>query len=321
VDHAEVTALKKAGDRARGATMVVTLEPCNHFGHTPPCTQAIIKAGIQRVVFGMRDPNPLVAGGGGQALRENGILVTEGILEERCRKLNEDFIHFVTCRTPFVTLKMAATLDGKIATHSGDSHWITGEKSRRRVHRLRGEMDAVMIGIGTALKDDPLLTCRLPGAWRQPLRIVMDTHLKLPLASNLVRSCKETPLLIVTGPGVPAGKRKAMAALGIEILELPLYNKKVDLKKLMVSLGERLITSILLEGGSELGASALTAGIVQKVLFLYAAKILGGRDSIPMIGGPSPDVLAAAIPLSSCSVRRLGEDFLIEGYVGKTDTK
>jgi diaminohydroxyphosphoribosylaminopyrimidine deaminase/5-amino-6-(5-phosphoribosylamino)uracil reductase len=268
----------------------------------------------------MKDPNPSVAGGGGQTLRENGILVSEGILEERCRKLNEEFIHFVTCRTPFVTLKSAATLDGKIATRTGDSQWITGETSRRRVHRLRGEMDAVMVGIGTALKDDPLLTCRLPGAWRQPLRIVMDTHLRLPLTSNLAQSCKEAPLLIVIGPGVPAEKREAMAALGIEILELPLYNKRVDLNKLMISLGKRLITSVLLEGGSKLNASALAAGIVQKVLFFYAAKILGGQDSLPMIGGPSPGTLAAAIPLKSCTVRRSGEDFLVEGYVEKTDT-
>lgn len=319
-DHAEVMALKEAGEEARGATMVVTLEPCNHFGHTPPCTQAIIKAGIRRVVFGMKDPNPSVAGGGEQTLRENGVLVTEGILEEKCQKLNESFIHFVSNQTPFVTLKTAATLDGKIATHTGDSRWITGEKSRRRVHRLRGEMDAVMVGIGTALKDDPLLTCRLPGAWRQPLRIVIDTHLKLPLSSNLVRSCQEAPLLIVIGPGVPAGRCEVMASRGIEILALPLYNGRVDLKKLMVNLGERLITSILLEGGSELNASALAAGIVQKVLFFYAAKILGGQGSLSMIGGPSPGALAAAIPLRACSVRRSGEDFLMEGYVEKTDT-
>jgi len=319
-DHAEVMALKEAGEEARGATMVVTLEPCNHFGHTPPCTQAIIKAGIRRVVFGMKDPNPSVAGGGSQALRENGILVIENILEEKCQKLNESFIHFVSHQTPFVTLKTAATLDGKIATHTGDSRWITGEKSRRRVHRLRGEMDAVMVGVGTALKDDPLLTCRLPGAWRQPLRIVIDTHLKLPLSSNLVRSCQEAPLLIVIGPEVPAGRREVMASRGIEILESPLYNDRVDLKKLMINLGERLITSILLEGGSELNASALAAGIVQKVLFFYAAKILGGQGSLSMIGGPSPGALAAAIPLRSCSVRRSGEDFLMEGYVEKTDT-
>jgi len=319
-DHAEVMALKEAGEEARGATMVVTLEPCNHFGHTPPCTQAIIKAGIRRVVFGMKDPNPSVAGGGSQALRENGILVIENILEEKCQKLNESFIHFVSHKTPFVTLKTAATLDGKIATHTGDSRWITGEKSRRRVHRLRGEMDAVMVGVGTALKDDPLLTCRLPGAWRQPLRIVIDTHLKLPLSSNLVRSCQEAPLLIVIGPEVPAGRREVMASRGIEILESPLYNDRVDLKKLMINLGERLITSILLEGGSELNASALAAGIVQKVLFFYAAKILGGQGSLSMIGGPSPGALAAAIPLRSCSVRRSGEDFLMEGYVEKTDT-
>ncbi len=314
-DHAEVVALREAGERSKGATLYVTLEPCNHTGHTPPCTQAILKAGIARVVVGMRDPNPDVAGGGVETLRRQGVRVDVGILEERCRQLNESFIHFVTRKTPYVVMKIAATLDGKTATRMGQSQWITGKAALRYVHRLRGTMDAVMVGIGTVLKDDPLLTCRSSRPPHQPLRIVVDTSLRLPEDGNLVSSVGIAPLLVATGPDVDPSRRDRLLSRGVEILSLPLYNGKVDLKQLMVMLGERRVTSILAEGGSQLNASLLRRGIVHKVLFFYAPKILGGQESLSMFAGPSPDVLGDAVPVKSWKIRRMGEDFLFQGYL------
>lgn len=310
--HAEAAALRDAGDLAKGATLYVNLEPCNHTGHTPPCTRAILKAGIHRVVIGMRDPNP-VAAGGVETLRAGGVEVTEGVLEDACRRLNAPFIHFVTRKTPYVVMKIAATLDGKIATKTGNSRWITGEASRREVHRLRGDLDAVMVGIGTILKDDPALTCRLSRPPRQPLRIVIDTRLRLPEACRLTATLDTAPLLVVTGPGVDAGKKKRLESRGVEILPVPLYNEGVDLRKLMAILAKRPVASVLLEGGARLNASALRAGIVQKVMIFYAPKLLGGQESLSMIGNPSPDFLDAAIPVKGWRVRRMGQDFLFEG--------
>jgi len=315
MDHAEVVAIKDAGERSEGATIYVNLEPCNHKGHTPPCTRAILMAGIRRVVIGMRDPNPYVEGGGAETLRRNGVTVDEGVLEEKCRRLNETFIHFITRREPFVVMKIASTLDGKTATRTGCSQWITGRKSLRYVHRLRAEMDAVMVGIGTVLKDDPLLTCRLPHPPHQPLRIIVDTNLRIPEDSKLVTSIASAPLLVATGPEVDERKRKRLESLGVEILPVSIYNKKVDLRQLMAILSKRPITSVLLEGGSRLNASALASGVVQKVMIFYAPKILGGQRSKSMIGEPSPKSLDKAVPMASWKVRKVGEDFLFEGYL------
>ncbi len=315
-DHAEVMALRDAGEAAQGATIYVNLEPCNHTGHTPPCTQAILKAGIRRVVIGMRDPNPDVPGGGADLLRAKGLMVTEDVLESQCRRLNEIFVHFITRKTPFVIMKIAATLDGKTATRTGQSQWITGERSLRQVHRLRGAVDAIMVGIGTVLHDNPMLTCRAPHPPRQPIRIVVDTTLKLPEDAALVTSVGTAPLLVATGPAVDQGKRKRLESRGVEILSLPLYNKKVDLKVLMRQLGERKVTSILLEGGSRLNASVLAEGIARKVMIFFAPKILGGQASRSMFHEPSPDTLSEAVPVTSWEVRRVGEDFLFQGYLG-----
>ncbi len=316
--HAEVVALRDAGEAARGATLYVNLEPCNHTGHTPPCTRAILEAGIRRVVIGMRDPNPRVAGGGADTLRASGVDVTEGVLESQSRALNAAFIHFVTRETPYVVMKIASTLDGKIATKTGNSQWITGEKSLRWVHRLRGDLDAVMVGIGTVLKDNPTLTCRLPNPPHQPLRVVVDTRLKIPEDANLVTTVHIAPLLIATGPEVDAAKKHRLQSRGVEILSVPLYNKKVDLRRFMAILAERSVTSVLLEGGARLNASALSAGIVRKVMIFYAAKILGGQESLSMIGGPAPEFLDAAIPVEGWKIRRIGQDFLFEGDVADT---
>jgi len=313
-DHAEVMALREAGERSKGATLYVTLEPCNHTGHTPPCTRAILKAHIARVVVGMRDPNPEVAGGGVETLREKGVKVDVGILEERCRRMNESFIHFVMRKTPFVVMKIAATLDGKTATRTGQSQWITGKDALRYVHRLRGTMDAVMVGIGTVLKDDPLLTCRSSRPPRQPLRIVVDTSLALPEEGKLVTSVDTAPLWVVTGPGIDPLKKERLLSRGVEILSLPLYNGKVDLKRMMVILGQKGITSILSEGGSRLNASLLKEGIARKILIFYAPKILGGQESLSMFTGPSPETLRDAVPVVSWEIRRVGHDFLFQGY-------
>ncbi len=314
-DHAEVAAIRDASGDTRGATMYVTLEPCNHTGHTPPCTQAILRAGIRRVVIGLRDPNPDVPGRGAEFLRSKGVEVTEGVLTEACRVQNEVFIHYITRKVPFVVMKIAATLDGKIATRTGNSQWITGEKSLWMVHRLRGELDAVMVGVGTVLSDDPLLTCRSPRPPRQPLRIVVDTSLKIPEASRLVSSVETAPVLIATGPDIDLAKKRRLEGRGVEILTLPLYNKKVDLRALMSKLGERKITSVLLEGGSRLNASALAQGIARKVMFFYAPKILRGQESLSMFAVPSPESLREAIPVHDWKVRRVGKDFLFEGYL------
>jgi len=310
--HAEVVALRDAGEAAQGATLYVNLEPCNHTGHTPPCTRAILKAGIRRVVIGMRDPNP-VAAGGVETLRAGGVEVTVGVLEERCRQLNAAFIHFVTHKTPFVVMKIAATLDGKTATKTGNSRWITGERARRLVHRLRGTLDAVMVGIGTVLEDDPELTCRLRRPPHQPLRIVIDTRLRIPESSRLIETLDTAPLLVVTGPEVDEEKRARMISRGVEILSLPLYNNGVDLKRLMAILAKRPVASVLMEGGARLNASALRAGIVRKVMIFYAPKILGGQEGLSMIGDPSPESLREAIPVQEGRIRRIGEDFLFEG--------
>ena len=312
-EHAEVMALRDAGDQAKGATIYVTLEPCNHTGHTPPCTRAILRAGIRKVIIGMRDPNPDVLGGGVETLREKGIEVEVGVLEERCRRLNEAFIHFVTHKTPYVVMKIAATLDGKTATRTGHSQWITGEAARRYVHRLRGAMDAVMVGIGTVVRDDPLLTCRIPRPPHQPLRIVVDTSLRIPENAKLLSTIDDAPLLIVTGPHVDEAKRERLFSRGVEVLPLSLYNGKVDLRQLMVILGERRIISILGEGGSRVNASLLERGIARKILIFYAPKILRGQESRSMVAWPSPETLDAALPVSSWEIRRIGQDFLFQG--------
>jgi diaminohydroxyphosphoribosylaminopyrimidine deaminase/5-amino-6-(5-phosphoribosylamino)uracil reductase len=295
----------------------VNLEPCNHTGHTPPCTRAILNAKIARVVIGVSDPNPDVAGGGADTLRANSVSVTEGVLETQCRELNAAFIHFITHKTPYVVMKIAATLDGKIATKTGSSQWITGERSLKKVHQLRGELDAVMVGIGTVLKDNPTLTCRLSRPPHQPLRIVADTHLRIPEASNLLKTLDAAPLLIVTSPDVDAKKRARLESKGVEILSVPLYNNKVDLRHFMAILAKRPVTSILMEGGARLNGAALEAGIVRKVMIFYAAKILGGQESLAMIGGSAPESLSEAIPVTSGKIWWMGNDFLFEGELAE----
>ncbi|MFO8069024.1 MAG: bifunctional diaminohydroxyphosphoribosylaminopyrimidine deaminase/5-amino-6-(5-phosphoribosylamino)uracil reductase RibD, partial [Alkalibacterium sp.] len=277
--HAEVNAIRSATESVEGATIYVTLEPCSHYGKTPPCSDLIIEKKLEKVVVAATDPNPLVSGRGLERLRKAGIEVVEGILEEKSNRLNEIFNQYITTRTPFVLMKYAMSLDGKIATGTGDSKWISSEQSREHAHQLRGYLSGIMVGIGTVLKDDPLLTCRVPG-YNDPTRIVLDSQLRIPLESKILMDQDEAPTLIITTKKAPISKIKQLKELGVEIMIVPERNGKVDLKKALVLLGQKGIDSILLEGGGTLNAAALEAGIVNKVNIYIAPKIIGGANAI-----------------------------------------
>ena len=315
--HAEINALEKAGELAKQADIYVNLEPCCHYGKTPPCTDALIKAGIRRVFVGMVDPNPAVAGKGIKRLEKAGIKVETGLLENECKKLNEFFIKFVTKKVPFVILKTALTLDGKIATHTGDSKWITCESSREKVHRIRSEVDAVMVGIGTVLYDDPLLTVRLRKKNSlNPLKIIVDSSLRIPLESKVLKPGFADKTIIATSPGRAASKKAlAISNTGAQIFKVPLKKKRVDLTKLVELAGRHGISSILIEGGSELGASALESKIVDKTMFFYAPKIIGGTEAKVAVGGRGIKNIADAIQIEDIRISRIKSDFLIEGYI------
>lgn len=309
--HAEVHALAQAGDAARGADVYVTLEPCAHHGKTPPCAEALMEAKVGRVFSGMVDPNPLVAGRGLELLQRAGIATEAGLLEEECRCLNEPFIKHVTTGRPFVILKSALTLDGKIATATGDSRWITNDRSRRYVHKLRSEMDAVMVGGRTVLADDPQLTARLPGG-KDPMRVVVDSSLRIPLHARLLHLHSSAPTLIATTSGDEA-KISRLEAAGAEVLRCAGFNGHVDLADLLRQLGERGVQSVLLEGGRELAGSALHRGLIDKFLLFYAPKIIGG-DGLDPFAGPGAERIDGALRLTRITTRRFGDDILVEGY-------
>jgi diaminohydroxyphosphoribosylaminopyrimidine deaminase/5-amino-6-(5-phosphoribosylamino)uracil reductase len=312
-DHAEIVALKRAGARARGATLYLTLEPCSHRGRTPPCAAAVIRAGVRQVVCGTRDPNPIVAGRGIRQLRRAGIRVRVGVLEEECRKLIEGFVKYITRGVPFVTLKLAASLDGRIATKIGDSHWISGEESRRAVHRLRSEVDAVLVGSGTLRADDPQLTCRIGGG-RNPWRVVLDSSLRLPLAAKVLHQADAHKTIVAAGADVSAKKKRAVEALGAKVWRLPLKRGQVAWRPLLRRLAGLGVVSVMIEGGGAVAASALKERIVDKILFFYAAKILGG-DGRPMIDGLGLRRVKQSIAVGDCRFTRSGGDFLVTGYL------
>jgi diaminohydroxyphosphoribosylaminopyrimidine deaminase/5-amino-6-(5-phosphoribosylamino)uracil reductase len=314
--HAEVHALAAAGDLARGGTLYVTLEPCNHVGRTPPCTKAIIRSGVGRVVVGCRDPNPHVAGKGVEMLRSHGLEVEVGVEAERCRRLNDAFIKHVTTGLPLVVAKAAASLDGKIASATGDSRWITNERSRRFVHRLRWVLDAVLVGVGTVLADDPQLTPRIPGmGGKKPLRVILDTTLRTPLEAQVVRSAAEAPTLIATGPEPDRRRVARFQERGVEVLALPLEEGRVSPSGLLRELGGRQITSLLVEGGAEVHGSFFRAGLVDKVYFFYAPKIIGGRDAVPLVGGRGAAIVGESLALNRLRLRRFDGDIMVEAYV------
>lgn len=316
--HAERSAFAqcdKKGINCAGTDMYVTLEPCCHHGKQPPCTEAIAAHGIRHVYIGSSDPNPLVSGKGAAFLRSRGIGVTEGVLKEKCDKLNEIFFKFITTGLPFVTLKYAMTLDGKTACYTGESKWITGETARRHVHRERLRHAAIMAGIGTVLADDPLLTCRIENG-RDPLRVICDTHLRIPLESNIVRTAEKVPTMIVCGEE-DAKKADALKNAGCQIVCLPNGNGGTDLSALMKMLGEKKIDSVLIEGGGTLAWSALECGIVDKVMAYTAPKIFGGKSPFTPVGGKGAKSPAEAFMLENTTVTSLDGDILIEGRVKK----
>ena len=310
--HAEVHALRQAGERARGADVYVTLEPCSHFGKTPPCADALVEAGVGRVFVGMVDPNPKVSGRGIERLRSAGIEVVTGISEAECRRLNEPFVKHVTTGLPFVILKSAMTMDGKTATASGDSRWITNEKSRQYVHRLRSMVDAIMVGVGTVLADDPQLTARVPRG-KDPVRVVVDSSLKISPGARMLR--QESPASTVIATISEDRDRIAeLESAGAEVLRCRAAQGRVDLHDLLVRLGARGVQSILLEGGSGLAGEALRAGLIDKVVLFYAPKFLGGADGLGLFGGASAERMDGCRQLKDVSVLRFGNDVMIEAY-------
>lgn len=316
--HAEVNAIDDAGQAAIGATLYVTLEPCNHTGRTPPCTKKIIQAGIARTVIAMTDPNPDVTGGGIDCLRKAGIQVTCDVCEKQARKLNEIFIKFSRTKLPFVILKTASTLDGQIATRTGDSKWVTGESARLFVHRIRHEVDAIMVGIGTIRTDDPSLTTRLPDRkGKDPIRIVLDTRLSIPENARLLTLDSEADTIVVCGKSALDHKKKALMKKGVKIIQADEKDQKIDLHSLMPVLGQMGITSLLVEGGSRIIHSALAADIIDKVFLFYAPKILGGNDGFSLCTGKGPEKMNQAVQIKDMNVRWFENDIMIEGYLGK----
>ncbi|MBZ9636472.1 bifunctional diaminohydroxyphosphoribosylaminopyrimidine deaminase/5-amino-6-(5-phosphoribosylamino)uracil reductase RibD [Clostridium sp. FP1] len=316
--HAEVNAFKNSKEDVEGATMYVTLEPCSHYGKTPPCADAIVRNKISKVVIGMIDPNPLVAGKGIEILRSSGIEVTTGIMEKEIMKTNEIFIKYISSKQPFCIMKTAMTIDGKIATSSGDSKWISNEKSRAYVHELRQRVSGIMVGIGTILMDDPELTTRRDGLLSlNPTRIVIDSKARIPLEAKVLQGDEKTKTIIVTTEFADKSKIEAIKQKGAEIIVTPSKNNLVDLKYLMIVLGEMGIDSILLEGGSTLNYSAIEECIVDKVITFISPKIFGGTSGKTPVGGKGVEHVEDSIVLCDAEVTRFDEDIMIEAYVVK----
>lgn len=316
--HAEVHALRAAGAKARGATIYVTLEPCNHTGRTPPCTQAILAAGIKRVVVGMLDPNPLVAGGGCQTLAAHGLAVTQGVLAEECSSLNRPFSKHVTTGLPWVIMKAGMSLDGRLALASGQCAWITNEQSRRQVHRLRDRVDAILVGSTTALGDDPALTTRLPGRRGQdPLRVILDTALRLPVTARMLQQASDAPTWIFCGPKAEVKRAEALVKAGAVIKQVRLDEAgQLDLGAVLCELGRAQLTSVLVEGGCRVHTAFLRAELVDEVQIFVAPIFLGG-DGVPLVDSLGLRQIADAPRFSTTRVRRFGNDVLIEGLMEK----
>lgn len=314
--HAEIEALRDAGSKAKGGELFVNLEPCCHYGRTPPCTDAIIAAGIKKVVVGMRDPNPLVRGRGIRILRRSGIEVVSGVLRDDCERMNAVFIKYIRARVPFVILKGAISLDGKIATRFGESKWISSPASRRRAHELRSRVDAIMAGAGTVLKDDPLLTARLNGRKTIcPVRVILDHEHIVPLTANVFRNAATEKVIYAAGRNISSAREKALLAMGVEICYPRIRNDKIDLRHMMKLLGEREVTSVLIEGGSLINESALRDKIVDKVIFFIAPMIIGGENATGLVGGEGICRLKDAFKIKNLVVEKCGPDLVVEGYL------
>jgi diaminohydroxyphosphoribosylaminopyrimidine deaminase/5-amino-6-(5-phosphoribosylamino)uracil reductase len=314
--HAEINAILKASESVEGSTLYSTLEPCNHQGKTPPCTQRILESKITKVVIGLMDPNPSVEGHGTEFLKSHGIEVTSGVLADEISVLNEIFLKFVTQRKPFVLLKSAMTLDGKIATVANASRWITGSSSREKVHRLRQELSSVLIGVNSVIVDDPMLNVRLDGKkWRNPFKIIADTHARIPLTAKVL-SHEPQLTILATSSLAPEEKINRLKRLGVQVLNCPLMDDRIDLNWLMGALAAMDIDSVMIEGGSTLAFSALKSGIVDKIINFIAPKLLGGKAAPSPLGGEGIASMNEAVRVRNWKMQKLGEDFVVEGYVG-----
>jgi diaminohydroxyphosphoribosylaminopyrimidine deaminase/5-amino-6-(5-phosphoribosylamino)uracil reductase len=317
--HAEINAIRNARESVEGATMYVTLEPCSHFGKTPPCADALIDAKIAKVVIAMADPNPLVSGRGIEILKENGIEVEVGMLEKEAQELNRIFIKYIQTKLPYVVMKTAMSLDGKIATATGHSQWISSPESRQYVHGLRNELKGILVGVNTVTTDDPELTTRLNGeTGRNPIRIVVDSMGRIPLSAKMLKDGATNPVIIATTSAFPEEKRFQLEESGHKILILAEREGKVDLNQLMIELGKLGVDGILLEGGGTLNESALKSGIVDEIQFILAPILLGGRDAITPIEGAGFNTINEGIRLHQMTISRIGDDILITARVIKT---
>ena len=310
--HAEVVAIRKAGKKAKGATLVLNLEPCAHYGRTPPCTKAIISAGIKKVVAGMIDPNPLVCGKGVAQLRQAGVEVIVGVLEKECKMLNRHFVKYITTQTPWVILKLALTADGKIADRYGNSKWITSEQARKFVHQLRSKVQVVMVGINTILQDDPLLNVRFVSSRNQPKALIIDSHLRIPLSAKILSRPKT---IIACSKNCSKKRKEVLEKRGAEIIEVPSSQNGLSLKSLFKKLGRRKIASVLCEGGAHLAGSLLEEKLVDEIYLFYAPKLIIDEKALGAILGKKARKINKMLELINPKYRRIGSDFLLNGLL------
>lgn len=315
-EHAERNAVKNTECNLEGATIYVTLEPCAHYGKTPPCVDLIIEKKFKRVVIGMLDPNPLVAGKSIEKLRNNNIEVKVGVKEKECRRLNEVFLKYIQTKIPFVIMKCGISMDGKIATSCGDSKWITSEESRLHSHELRRRMSGIMVGINTVLNDDPSLTYRGGKSGKDPVRIIIDSNLRVPMESKIIKN-NNGNTIVACVKNSNMEKKEKLQSIGVKVIETEPINERVNLQQLMIKLGQENIDSILIEGGGTLNFSALREGIVDKVRFYIAPKIIGGEKSRNSVGGEGFSTLDQCVNLTNITYEQIGDEIVAEGYVLK----
>lgn len=315
LEHAEIAALRDAGARTAGATLYVTLEPCDHFGRTPPCTNAIIKSGIGTVVAAMKDPNPLNNGKGFARLKAAGLKVVEGVLKDDAMRLNEVFVKYITTGLPYVTVKVAQSIDGKIATKTGDSKWISGEQSRRFVHKMRGWVDAIMVGAGTIIADNPLLTSRVANRLkgRQPIKIIVDAGLNISPKARIFGSSSPAKVIIAASKNAPDNRANRFRTAGADVLKLKDKKGIINLIELFRELGKKEITSILVEGGGTLIGNLRDAGLIDKILFFVSPRIIGGKSAVSSVAGEGVSRISESLKLNDVRYKRFGDDLLVEG--------